>query len=209
MGDIALSRQLEHQGIRDRRVLEAIASLDRSRFVPEAQRSLAGHDTALPLGHEQTISQPYVVARMTEALALEGTERVLEIGTGSGYQAAVLARLAREVYSVEIIGPLAAKAREALLASDIVGVHQAVEDGRRGWPAAAPFDAIVVTAASEAVPPALLDQLADGGRLVAPLGPSGGTQELVLIYKDPRLAAPRVQRLLPVRFVPLTGEAPS
>ena len=180
----ALARHLAGRGIRDPRVLEAVERLPRSLFVPRLLRAVADVDAPLPIGHGQTISQPFVVAAMTEALALAGTEKVLEVGTGSGYQAAVLALLAREVYTVEILAPLAERAREVLRVTlGLANVHLRAGDGAAGWPEAAPFDRIVVTAATPAVPPALLEQLAPGGRMILPLGPVSGTQVLRLVEK--------------------------
>jgi protein-L-isoaspartate(D-aspartate) O-methyltransferase len=180
----ALARHLAGRGIRDPRVLEAVERLPRSLFVPRLLRAVADVDAALPIGHGQTISQPFVVAVMTEALALAGTEKVLEVGTGSGYQAAVLALLAREVYSVELLAPLAERAREVLCVTlGLANVHLRIGDGAAGWPEAAPFDRIVVTAAAPAVPPALLEQLAPGGRMILPVGPAAGTQVLRLVEK--------------------------
>ncbi len=158
-------------GIRDERVLTAVARLPRQLFVPPPLRRDAEADRPLPIGHGQTISQPYIVAYMTEALRLTGSERVLEVGTGSGYQTALLALLAREVHSLEIAPELAASARAVLLDQLALGnVYLHVGDGRGGWPAAAPFDRILVTAAPERLPEELLAQLAPGGRLVAPEG---------------------------------------
>jgi protein-L-isoaspartate(D-aspartate) O-methyltransferase len=207
MGDRALADFLERQGIRDRRVLEAIAQLNRADFVPELARYAAGQDSPLPIGHGQTISQPYVVAIMSQALELKGDERVLEVGTGSGYQTAVLAHLCREVYSVEIVPSLAESARELLERLGFENVHLLQGDGSLGWPEEAPFDAIIGTAAPESVPPKLLGQLKPGGRMVMPVGPEGGAQELLRITRGEAGGIPRVEHLLPVRFVPMTGEA--
>ena len=160
-------------------------------------------DTPLPIGHGQTISQPYIVAFMSEALELKGGERVLEIGTGSGYQAAVLAELAREVYSIEIVEPLGREAEKRLRELGYSNIKLRVGDGYRGWPEAAPFDAIMVTAAPDHVPPALIEQLAEGGRLVLPVG--SFFQELVRIRRTKD--GTKQESLLPVRFVPMTGEA--
>jgi protein-L-isoaspartate(D-aspartate) O-methyltransferase len=189
--------------IRDPRILAALGKVPRERFVPEAQRARAYEDSALPIGLDQTISQPFVVAFMSEALRLEGGEKVLEVGTGSGYQAAVLAELAREVYSIEILEPLARRAEAVLTELGYDSVHVRVGDGYRGWPEEAPFDAIIVTAAPDHVPQPLVDQLAVGGRMVLPVG--GADQELRLIERTP--AGVTERRLLPVRFVPMTGEA--
>jgi protein-L-isoaspartate(D-aspartate) O-methyltransferase len=198
---------LERQGIRDRRVLDAIARLNRADFIPPHSRSAATQDSPLPIGHGQTISQPYIVALMSQALELRGDERVLEIGTGSGYQTAVLSQLCREVYSVEIV-PSLARSAEALLGSlGLQNVHLRLGDGSLGWPEEAPFDAIIGTAAPESVPPKVLGQLKPGGRMVMPVGPQGGNQELLRITRAPAGGIPKVEHLLPVRFVPMTGEA--
>ncbi len=198
-----LRQELEAEGIRDPRVLAALERVPRHRFVPQDLRSEAYADRALPIGLEQTISQPYVVAYMTAALELSGDERVLEIGTGSGYQAAVLAECAREVYSIEILPALAARAREVLRELGYAGVHLRVGDGYLGWPEVAPFDAILVTAAPDHVPQPLIDQLAEGGRMILPLG--RGEQELCLIER--RGGEITRRNVLPVRFVPMTGRA--
>ncbi|MBX5483620.1 MAG: protein-L-isoaspartate(D-aspartate) O-methyltransferase [Myxococcaceae bacterium] len=197
---------LRYRGIRDERVLQAMASLDRRRFVPPEQAANADFDAALPIGHEQTISQPFVVALMTEALALRGDERVLEIGTGSGYQTAVLSALAREVYSIEIVPELHARARAVLVDElGLQNVHLRRGDGYAGWPEAAPFDAIILTAAPERIPTPLIEQLAIGGRMIAPVGAQDGEQELVLVR---RIAEDDVvvEKILGVRFVPMTRE---
>lgn len=190
--------------ITDERVLDALGSVPRAEFVPAEHRSAAHDDVALPLGHDQTISQPLVVAVMTQALDLSPSDRVLEIGTGSGYQAAVLRRLAAHVVTVERIGALAdeAAARLARLGVDHVEVHTA--DGTLGWPDGAPYDAVVVTAGGPEVPPPLRGQLADGGRLVAPVGPRHA-QELVRVRR--RGDRTECEDLGPVAFVPLLGAA--
>jgi protein-L-isoaspartate(D-aspartate) O-methyltransferase len=162
--------QLERRGIKDPRVLAAMRSVERDRFVPAEYAEHAYDDGPLPIGSSQTISQPYIVALMSEVAALTGTERVLEIGTGSGYQAAILARLAAEVYSIESIAPLHDHARLTLDAMGIRNVHLRCGDGSVGWPEQAPFDAIMVTAAMPGLPRPLLDQLSHSGRLVAPIG---------------------------------------
>ena len=200
----ALARALERDGIGDPAVLDAIRVVPRHEFVPSSQRELAYADRPLPIGHAQTISQPYVVALMTELARVEPGERVLEVGTGSGYQAAVLAELGAEVWSVEIVEPLAREAA-ADLARLGYDVRTRVGDGYRGWPEAAPFDAIVITAAPPEVPRPLLEQLAVGGRLVVPVGDAWGAQELVVITRtEDGLVR---ERSIPVRFVPMTGEA--
>jgi protein-L-isoaspartate(D-aspartate) O-methyltransferase len=195
--------QIEARGVRDARVLAAMRRVPRHRFVPAWLEQRAYSDQPLEIGWGQTISQPYVVAFMTEALELSGDERVLEIGTGSGYQAALLAECAREVWSIEIVAPLALRAREALRATGYGRVHLRTGDGYVGWPEAAPFDAIIVTAAPDHVPQPLVDQLADGGRMILPVG--GFRQELLLIERHGQEISRR--SVLPVRFVPMTGRA--
>jgi len=199
----ALARGVAGQGIQDPAVLRAIAEVPRELFVPEDLRDAAWDDRPLPIGHGQTISQPFIVAYMTERLALTGRERVLEVGTGSGYQAAVLARLAARVWSIERVEALAARARELLLGKlALDNVELRAGDGQLGWPEAAPFDRIIVTAAAAAVPPALVEQLAPGGLMILPVGEDAGAQVLRLVMKD---ADRRLEErdLLPVRFVPL------
>lgn len=192
------------RAITNARVLKVMGRVPRHEFVPERYRSKAYEDTPLPIGYEQTISQPYIVAFMTEQLDPKPTDRVLEIGTGSGYQAAVLAELVAEVYSIEIVEPLARRAQTDLQRLGYKNIHVRAGDGYQGWPEAAPFDAIIVTCAPEKVPPPLVEQLTDGGRMIIPVGPSG-IQELVLLRKQGgRLEK---QATLPVRFVPMTGQA--
>jgi len=195
--------QIEAREISDPRVLSALRSVARHEFVPAGEREHAYEDRPLPIGHGQTISQPYIVAVMSELLHLRGSEKVLEVGTGSGYQAAVLARLAREVYTIEIVPELARRAEADLRRLAFANVHVRAGDGYRGWPEQAPFDAILVTAAPGHVPQPLVDQLAIGGRMVLPVGDV--LQELVLVTRDER--GVRQQRLIGVRFVPMTGEA--
>jgi protein-L-isoaspartate(D-aspartate) O-methyltransferase len=198
-----VAAQIEARGVGDPRVLDAMRRVERHRFVPESQRPFAYQDRPLPIGHGQTISQPYIVAVMTEAARVQPGARVLEIGTGSGYQAAVLSLLAGQVLSIEVVEPLAEAAAARLESLGYRNVTVRAGDGYRGWPERAPFDAILVTAAPPEIPPPLLDQLAIGGRLVAPVGE--GSQELVVVT---RTAAGLTRRhLLPVRFVPMTGEA--
>ncbi len=196
--------QIEARGVDNPRVLEALRKVPRHLFVPQQFESQAYADGPLPIGHGQTISQPYVVAFMSKELELKPEDKVLEIGTGSGYQAAVLAELAKEVYSIEIVEPLAREARERLERLGYTNVRVRVGDGYRGWPEAAPFDAIIVTAAPDHVPPVLLDQLREGGRMVLPLG-RGYEQDLVKIHRTEKGLKQEV--LLPVRFVPMVGEA--
>ena len=195
--------QIEARGISDRRVLDAMRAVPRERFVPATEEQAAFADGPLPIGAGQTISQPYIVAYMTEALELAPGDRVLEIGTGSGYQTAVLAEIAREVYTVETIGSLAARARRLLDELGYDNISYRVGDGSEGWPERAPYDAIIVTAAPETLPPALAGQLAEGGRLVAPVG--RGIQRLVLVRA--RGGETTTHDLLDVRFVPMTGRA--
>ena len=198
-----LARLVEAQGIRDPAVLRAIAETPRELFVPAAQRRSAGDDRPLAIGFGQTISQPYVVAYMTEQLALTGKERVLEVGTGSGYQTAVLARLAARVYSVEIVEPLAERAFQLLLGvCGLENVELRTGDGALGWPEAAPFDRIIVTAAASEVPGPLVDQLAPLGRMIVPVGPARDFQVLRLLHKAVDGKVEEVD-LLPVRFVRL------
>jgi protein-L-isoaspartate(D-aspartate) O-methyltransferase len=195
--------QIEARGVADPAVLRAMLTVRRERFMPAASRWLAYEDGPAPIGHGQTISQPYIVALMTELLGLRPGDRVLEVGTGCGYQAAVLACIAREVHSLEILAPLYELARENLAAEgfDDVCVHLA--DGWAGWPGAAPWDAILVAAAPERVPPALVDQLAPGARLVLPVGSLWGGQHLLRLTRT--ATGVQEERLIPVRFVPMTG----
>ena len=202
---LRLVRSLEARGIRDSTTLAALRAVPRHAFVPTRYRDLAYADQALPIAEGQTISQPYIVAVMTEAIRPRPGLRVLEVGTGSGYQAAVLAQAGCRVHTIEIVKPLADSARALLGRLGYDGIQVRHGDGYQGWPEAAPFDAIVVTAAPERMPPALVEQLAPGGRLVAPVGPEGGTQELVLLTKDAR-GAVTTTRLLPVQFVPMVTE---
>ncbi len=194
-------------GVTDPVVIEAMRAVPRHEFVPDEFLAQAYENHPLPIGYGQTISQPYIVALMTQELDLEAGERVLEIGTGSGYQAAVLAELGVEVYSMEILEPLASQAAERLERLGYTGLHLRQADGYQGWPEAAPFDAIVVTAAPDHVPQPLLIQLAVGGVLVIPVGPVGGYQELWRITRTEQ-AAYESASLGGVRFVPLVrGES--
>jgi protein-L-isoaspartate(D-aspartate) O-methyltransferase len=199
-----VAEQLRGRDIVDRRVLAAMESVPRELFVPEELRPRAYEDAALPIGEGQTISQPYMVARIAEALALGGDERVLDVGTGSGYQAAVLAELASEVDTIERIPELAEQARANLAAAGYERVRVHVGDGALGLPERAPFDAIAVAAAAAQVPPALYEQLEPRGRLVIPVGGRHG-QRLELVIKSPE--GPAVVRSVPCRFVPLVSES--
>jgi protein-L-isoaspartate(D-aspartate) O-methyltransferase len=194
--------QMRARGVDDPRVLAAIENVPRHLFVPEEHRSRAYDDSPLPIGFGQTISQPYIVAYMSEVLQLEPSHRVLEIGTGSGYQAAVLGELAREVYSIEIVEPLATRARETLETLGYRNVHVRFGNGYLGWPDQAPFDRIIVTAAPDEVPQTLIDQLAMNGLLVVPVGRID--QTMTILRKTPT----GIQRTetLPVRFVPMVGK---
>jgi protein-L-isoaspartate(D-aspartate) O-methyltransferase len=195
--------QLVKRGITDVGVLNVMRRLPRHRFVPESVREYAYGDHPLPIGAEQTISQPYIVAYMTQALALSPEDRVLEIGTGSGYQTALLAELVASVYTIEIVEMLADKSAKTLREMGYKNIHARTGDGWNGWPEAAPFDAIIVTAAPGQVPELLVEQLKEGGRLVLPVGDR--QQELLHVRKsDGQVQA---DTLLPVRFVPMTGRA--
>lgn len=186
------------------RVLDAMMRVPRHRFVPEEERRYAYHNRPLAIGHNQTISQPYIVALMTDLLALKPGGRVLEVGTGSGYQAAVLAELGQEVYSIEIVEPIAQRTIELLQMLGYERVHVRAGDGYHGWPEHAPFDGVIVTAGASHVPQPLLDQLKPGGRMVIPVGEAFDVQELLLIHKD-AFGQTHRQQVIPVRFVPLTG----
>ena len=197
--------QIERRGVTNQAVLDAMRRVPRHEFVELHLRSQAYEDYPLPIGHGQTISQPYIVALMTELLNLKPGQKVLEIGTGSGYQAAVLAEITTNVYTIEIVEPLARRAEADLKRLGCTNVHVRTGDGYQGWPEAAPFDAIIVTCAPDRVPQPLVDQLKEGGRLVIPVG-EAGDQSLCLLQKQ----AGKVERraVLPVRFVPMTGGPP-
>lgn len=195
--------QLASRDITDSRVLATMGEVPRELFISQEYRAEAYNDGPLPIGEGQTISQPYIVALMTQALHLQGNERVLEVGTGSGYQTAILAKLAREVYSIEMREPLASHAREVLESIGITNVQFSIGDGSLGWPQAAPYNAIIVTAASPQMPEPLMQQLAPEGRLVIPLG-WRTDQELECWQR--RGDAWHIERLSPVRFVPLVGK---
>ena len=196
---------IESRGIKDPRVLEAMRRAPRHELVPEPIRARSYEDNPLPIGWEQTISQPYIVAAMSEAAQLAPGEKVLEIGTGSGYQAMVLAEMGGiDIYSIEIVEPLAKRTHDLLAKLGYTKLHLRIGDGYRGWPDAAPFDAIVVTAAPDEIPQPLIDQLAVGGRLVIPVGKQGD-QELKVLTKTKD--GTTSETLMDVRFVPMTGEA--
>jgi protein-L-isoaspartate(D-aspartate) O-methyltransferase len=199
-----VQQQLMARGVNDGRVLAAMAKVPREEFVPPESRAASYEDGPLPIGHGQTISQPYIVAFMTEQLRPKPSDRVLEIGTGSGYQAAILAGLVAEVYTIEIVGPLAKDAQATLQRLGYKNVHVKIGDGYKGWSEAAPFDAIIVTCAPAKVPQPLVDQLKDGGRMVIPVG-ERFAQELYLLEKKNGQLKESVT--LPVRFVPMTREA--
>jgi protein-L-isoaspartate(D-aspartate) O-methyltransferase len=194
-----VDQQIRARGISDPSVLDAMRSVPRHLFVPTDAQPYAYEDRPLPIGQGQTISQPYVVAYMTEALRVELDHKVLEIGTGSGYQAAVLSRLVRQVYSIEIVGDLAERARQALAAQGYTNVEVRTGDGYAGWPEQAPFPRIIVTAAPPEIPSALVDQLAIGGRMVVPVGRS--SQMMTIVTKTDRGVVE--QETIPVRFVPM------
>jgi protein-L-isoaspartate(D-aspartate) O-methyltransferase len=200
---VMIERDLMPRGVRDARVLEVMGTIERELFVPENLRSLAYEDRPLPIGEGQTISQPYVVAFMTELLRLKGTERVLEIGTGSGYQTAVLAKLAAEVYSIEIIPKLSERAKALLDRLGFDNVHLKAGDGFFGWEERGSFDAILVTAAAPKIPEPLWRQLREGGRLIMPLGAEREAQKLVRVTKSDGKQV--MEELTGVVFVPLTG----
>jgi len=197
-----VTQQIEARGVEDPRVLEAMRRVPRHAFVPRSQAPQAYADHPLPIGHDQTISQPFIVAIMAELAEVDPGDRVLEVGTGSGYGAAVLGELAAEVYSIEILEPLALRAAATLKRLGYARIHVRAGDGYAGWPDAAPFDAIVVTAAAPRVPPLLLEQLAEGGRLVIPVGDALQQLEVHTRTADGVLR----RRVFPVRFVPMTGE---
>lgn len=200
-----VKHQLAAGGITNADVLQAMREVPRHEFVPAALRAYAYVDGPLPIGHGQTISQPFIVAFMTQALDLSKDDIVLEVGTGSGYQAAILGKLAKAVYSIEIVAPLAESAKAVLSRLGFENVHVKAGDGYLGWPEKAPFDAIIVTCAPEHVPDPLVSQLKEGGRLVIPVGEAGGIQQLVLLKKEGGKISK--EEMLDVRFVPMTGRA--
>ena len=200
-----VEEQIAARGVADRRVLEAMRRVPRHELMPPGVRDQAYEDHPVPIGHDQTISQPYIVAVMTEAARVDPDDRVLEVGTGSGYQAAVLAELGAEVYSIEIVEPLGKAAAADLERLGYGRIHLRIGDGYAGWPEAAPFDAVIVTAAPPSVPEPLVEQLAVGGRLVIPVGETGEVQELRVITRT--ADGSTTETLFPVLFVPMTGRA--
>jgi protein-L-isoaspartate(D-aspartate) O-methyltransferase len=196
--------QLMSRGIHDERVLAAMSKVPREEFVPADERAAAYTDNPLPIGYDQTISQPYIVAFMTEQLHPKPSDRVLEVGTGSGYQAAILAELVSEVYSIDIVEPLAKSAEATLQRLGYKNVQLKASDGYKGWPENAPFDAITVTCAPDRVPRPLTDQLKEGGRMIIPVGDRFAQELYLLEKKNGQL---KQSATLPVRFVPMTGEA--
>src|SRR6187397_242617 len=198
-----VEQQLKPRDIKDDRVLAAMAKVPREQFIPADARTDAYEDGPLPIGYDQTISQPYIVAFMTEQLRPKSSDRVLEIGSGSGYQAAILAELVADVYTIEIIEPLAKTAEATLQRLAYKNVHIKVGDGYKGWPEEAPFDAVIVTCAPEKVPQSLVDQLKDGGRMVIPVGERFAQQLYLLEKKNGQL---KESVTLPVRFVPMVRD---
>ena len=199
-----VERQIRQRGVTDTRVLSAMELIPRERFVPTDARSQAYDDVPLAIGFNQTISQPYIVAYMTDVLDVRESHRVLEVGTGSAYQAAVLATLAREVWTIEIVPVLAAAATDLLPSLGLSNVHVRLGDGYSGWPERAPFDRIMVTAAPDDIPEPLIEQLAVGGRLVIPVGSQGGPQWMMVVEKSAN--GVERSRTIPVQFVPLTRD---
>ena len=197
-----VNEQLKARDIRDQPVLDAMLKVPRHLFVPASLRGQAYYDSPLPIGHDQTISQPYIVAFMTQALKIEPGDRILEIGTGSGYQAAILGVLAKDVYTIEIVQPLAERARATLAEQGHRNVHVRHGNGYLGWPEHAPFDRIMVTAAPDEVPPALVEQLKVGGLMAIPVGTT--SQELRVLRRTS--TGTETLETLPVRFVPMTGK---
>ncbi len=200
-----VARQIAGRDVTDKQVLEAMSKVPRHLFVPKSEEHSAYDDRPLPIGHGQTISQPYIVALMTELARVSKDDVVLEIGTGSGYQAAVLAVLARRVYTIEYLEPLGEQARQRLGTLGYSNVEVKIGDGYQGWPEKQPFDAILVTAAIDHIPQPLIDQLKPGGRLVIPVGGEMDTQVLRVVEKDARGKTSQ-QDIIPVRFVPFLGE---
>lgn len=202
MREQMVESQIKARGVKDPRVLSAMLKVERHLFVPQEYQSLAYNDQPLPIGEGQTISQPYIVALMTELLELKGEEKVLEVGTGSGYQAAILAELAKEVYTIEIIETLANSAKKLLTELGYKNIFVKTGDGYLGWPEASPFDAIIVTCAPDHIPRPLLEQLKEGGRLVIPVGTYSQELKKITKHRDQF----ETKDITPVIFVPMTGE---
>ncbi|HDY66862.1 MAG TPA: protein-L-isoaspartate(D-aspartate) O-methyltransferase [Candidatus Scalindua sp.] len=197
-----VERQIVARGVRDKKVLEAMESVPRHLFIPEEFRQYSYYDQPLPIGLGQTISQPYIVALMTEMLDVDNDDIILEIGTGSGYQAAVLSKIVKEVYTIEIIEDLGLQAEERLKSLGFNNVYVKIADGSLGWPDRAPFDAIIVTAAAEKIPDPLIKQLKSGGKMVIPVDSSFLGQDLLIVEKD-ESGEISIEKTIPVRFVPL------
>ena len=197
-----LEEQIKKRGVKDQAVLDAMKEVKRHEFIPDNLQRLAYSDSPLPIGYNQTISQPYIVAYMTEHLAVKKNHKVLEIGTGSGYQAAILSIIAGEVYTIEIVEPLAIKAKEILKKNNYSNVTVKIGDGYQGWKEEAPFDRVMVTAAPKTIPDMLVDQLKNGGKMIVPVGKSSSSQHLWIIEKDIEGNVNK-KKILPVRFVPM------
>ena len=202
---IMVEDQIKRRGVKDVGVLKAVQKVEREKFVPEKYRDLAYSDNPLPIGHQQTISQPYIVAYMTEHLQVSKSHNVLEIGTGSGYQAAILAELAQHVFTIEIIPKLAESAEKVLMELAYENITLRTGDGYKGWPEEAPFDRIMVTAAPNEIPEKLVEQLAPNGRMILPVGGSIFAQYLWLVQKDKEGIVTK-EKILAVRFVPMVKE---
>ena len=202
---IMVEDQIKRRGVKDVGVLKAVQKVEREKFVPEKYRDLAYSDNPLPIGHQQTISQPYIVAYMTEHLQVSKSHNVLEIGTGSGYQAAILAELAHHVFTIEIIPKLAESAEKVLMELAYENITLRTGDGYKGWPEEAPFDRIMVTAAPNEIPEKLVEQLAPNGRMILPVGGSIFAQYLWLVQKDKEGIVTK-EKILAVRFVPMVKE---
>ena len=202
---IMVEDQIKRRGVKDVGVLKAVQKVEREKFVPEKYRDLAYSDNPLPIGHQQTISQPYIVAYMTEHLQVSKSHNVLEIGTGSGYQAAILAELAHHVFTIEIIPKLAESAEKVLMELAYENITLRTGDGYKGWPEEAPFDRIMVTAAPNEIPEKQVDQLANNGRMILPVGEHVLSQYLWVIKKNKKGVVTK-EKILPVRFVPMVKE---
>ncbi len=199
-----VTTQIKRRGIKDKKVLEAMLRVDRKLFIPKKYKRSAYDDNPLPIGEGQTISQPYIVALMTEVLNLDNTKRVLEVGTGSGYQAAILGEICQEVYTIEIIRTLGVRAQKLLESLGYTNINVRIGDGYKGWSEQAPFDGIIVTCAPSHIPKPLIDQLAEGGIMVIPVDVERGGQDLQVLSKIK--GTMKKERVIPVRFVPMTKE---